>query len=323
MPQLVLHTGGHSRLLAQLGSGLLEQRRLLRREGIGLRFRGIASPRKQWDQLAAAMGRSQHEPWQRALRWQRRWPRDTWLCSALFHRCLLRDRRFNHWRDWLEAQDLELRVVVHLLHPEEQSWQAFVERILQLKKTPPGASADADPRGAQVLLYNDLYNELIEAAGVCGARFVLHDQPRQPDWGRLLPPHGSMASTLDQPFWPSQAVKESPDPRLFALSLVVQQNLRNAAGGKPGKRLLRAAIATAAQQLPPLNQAEAKQMAREAGWSPPEGASLEEGLQRFASRVWGRSWPAPHPGNAEDTPGSDLPERRNAIAAAAAQLLSC
>ena len=84
-----------------------------------------------------------------------------------------------------------------------------------------------------------------------------------------------------------------------------------------------AAIATAAQQLPPLNQAEAKQMAREAGWSPPEGASLEEGLQRFASRVWGRSWPAPHPGNAEDTPGSDLPERRNAIAAAAAQLLSC
>lgn len=319
MPQLVLHTGGNRQLLFALASGLLEQRRTLRREGIGLRFRGWAPPRRQWQRLAKALAGNQQATWLQALRWQRHGPRDTWLCSPGFERGLLKEARFNRWRDWLESHDLQLRVVVHLLPPQQQSWQTCMERILQLKPIKTKSSGPDHPP-EQEALYNAYYDGLIETAGVCGVRFVLHHWPAPPHWDQLLESPGGMAATLDQPLWPSRTWGHGPDPRVLALSLAVQQQLRASGTAGTGKRQLRAAIRNAAQSLPELTLADAQQLAREAGWTPPQGAELNADLERFASRVWGRPWPSPAPSQAHDP--VEVLQHRQQIAATAQQLLA-
>lgn len=317
MPQLVLHTGGNAALLNGLATSLLEQRGLLRQQDIGLRFRGWQAPQQQWRQLASAMATRQHEPWRQALRWQQQWCRDVWLCSGGFHRCVLRESRLNHWRDWLEGQGLSLIVVVHLVAPRQESWQRFVAQTLRLKR------ARRQPQPAkEALLPNELYNALIETAGVRGARFVLHSGPGPTDWPALLTPQDDIRSALERPCWPQ--AHAPTDWRAFALSLRLLQLQPTGLSQGGSRRRWRRAIGAAAATLPPLHQAQAQQLALEGGWQPPAGAELQNSLQRFASRVWGCPWPEETSADQPQGPNSGqhaLAEHRRQIDATAAQLL--
>lgn len=302
MQTLVLHTSGDGALLRGVAQDLLGQRRWLRRQGIGLRFPGLASPRQQWDTLAAAMTGQDQETWLAAMRWRRRWPRDTWLCAKGFHGPVLREKPLNRWRDWLESQQLRLVVAVHLRSPRQQSWQRFVAHTLRLEGPVRG-----DDGLDSAWLDNDSYNTLIETAGVRGCRFLLH--PQEPHSVGLA---DAGAALLEQPCWPSTAA--AADLRAFALSLtVLHQHPQPLA--EPQRHHLSRAVAVAARQLPPLNVAAAQELAAAAGWHPPDAPNLQQQLERFARRVWGTAWPesaAPASGN--------LGAYQRALAAAADQL---
>ncbi len=318
MPTLVLHTSGDPQLLQEVAAGLTAQRRPLRRQGIGLRFRGTEAPARQWQRLAAAFDADRQPPWQQALRWQRHWPRDTWLCSPLFHRGVLREARFNHWREWLERHDLQLIMAVHLRSPQQQSWQRFVRQTLRLKRDQP---AKPDEQRHQRWHYNALYNGLIETAGVRGARFLLHTAT--PPAG--MPP--SAAAALDQTCWPTTEGSDSAsDLRAFALSLALLQQMPDPGIQKRGRRRLRAAIRATAASAPAVRLPDAQQLALAGGWHPPDDVSLEADLQRFASRVWGSDWPetlssTPAVTSTQLMLGADLQELQRQLSALAAQLL--
>jgi hypothetical protein len=320
-PNLVLHTSGDGPLLRTVAQDLLLQRRELRQQGIGLRFPGLVGPRRQWQELARAMANQQQQPWEKAMRWRQRWPRHTWLCDKGFHQVLLREKALNRWRDWFDRQQLCLIVVVHLLPPRQQSWQRLMRDTLQFT----GPISAGEPNHAD-LLYNDVYNTLIETAGVRGSRFLLHTQAHEDALpGPTAPPSGD---PLDRPCWPSRhSGHEQPDLRAFALSLVLTQHLSQPL--QPTERArLRRAVRKAVNQLQPVTLAQAEQLAMEAGWRPPEGAALSEHLERFALRVWGTTWPEPLPGSepssaagADRPAGADLHGQRLALETTARQLL--
>lgn len=279
MQTLVLHTSADKALLGDLGDGLLRQRSQLRRQGIGLHFAGLSRPRQQWEDLAEAMADQNRQAWLTAMRWQRSCPRDIWLCAKGFHRCMLRDKCLNRWRDWLESQQLELVVAVHLLQPREQSWQRFVAQTLRLE-----AQAAEDGEVDQPWFYNRAYNSLIETAGVRGSRFLLHSQ------ASLGEPPAEGAGLLDCSCWPVNRSGYSADLRLFALSLALVQQLRQPPN-QAGLQRLRRKMATMATQLPPVKLPEAQALALKAGWKPPGSPVLSEDLRLFARRVWGTAWP--------------------------------
>ena len=310
MQTLVLHTSADKALLERLSEGLLMQRSQLRRQGIGLHFAGLSRPLQQWEDLADAMADQNQQAWLTAMRWQRRWPRDIWLCSKGFHRYMLRDKCLNRWRDWLESQQLELVVAVHLLQPREQSWQRFVAQTLRLE----GQAAE-DCEIDQSWFYNRFYNSLIETAGVRGSRFILHNH------ASLGEPPAEGAGLLDWSCWPVNRNGSAADLRLFALCLALAQQLRQPPNQAELQRLRRK-MRIMATQLPPLNLSEAQALALKAGWKPPGNPVLSEDLRLFARRVWGTAWPEAVA--AEPTPGeSSWEQARNGkiLAAAAHQLL--
>ena len=310
MQTLVLHTSADKALLEGLSEGLLMQRSQLRRQGIGLHFAGLNRPRQQWEDLAEAMADQNQQAWLTAMSWQRRWPRDIWLCAKGFHRSLLRDKCLNRWRDWLESQQLELVVAVHLLQPREQSWQRFVAKTLRLE----GQAAE-DGEIDQSWFYNRVYNSLIETAGVRGSRFLLHSQ------ASLTKPPAEGAGLLDWSGWPVNRTGSGADLRLFALSLALAQQLRQPPNQTELQRLRRQ-MRVMATQLPPVNLSEAQALALKAGWKPPGAPGLSEDLRLFARRVWGTAWPEAVA--AEPTPGESSWEQASngkILAAAAHQLL--
>jgi len=286
MQTLVLHTSSNGPLLHDLAGALLLQRRQLRQRGIGLRFPGPTAPRQQWESLASAMAAGNEQAWLAALRWRRLRPRDTWLCAKGFHRIVVRERSLNRWRDWLEKEQLALVVAMHLLPPRQQSWRRFVESTLRLEP-PTAGDGDVDP----ACLYNDVYDTLIETAGVRGSRFLLHGGPASggPESGE---PAMCGPDLLEGPCWPGQGGGTPADLRAFGLSLALTRQLQQPLEQAQRQRLQRA-VRAAAAQLPPLGQAQAEALAAEAGWRPPEGAALSSNLERFARRVWGTTWPLP------------------------------
>ena len=320
MHTLVLHTSGDEPLLRGLGHGLLKQRLQLRQRRIGLRFPGFSSPQHQWRLLAGAMANQQKHAWLEAMRWRRFIPRDTWLCSYVFHNCLLRERNLSDWRDWLESQQLNLIVVVHLLPPRERSWMQFVRQIMELS-----ATAQPSQQDHSVFLCNDFYNTLIETTGVRGSRFVLHTQScearEETSWPGLLVSGDGLAGPLERPHWPRQGRLGSQDLRPFALSLALTQYLSQPLLAKERERLLQA-VKTSAAKLQHVSLAEAQALATQAGWLAPDGPELHENLELFARRVWGSTWPweVHEPGEAIPADG-DLSRHQTVLDAVARELL--
>jgi hypothetical protein len=290
MQDLVLHTSLDTTLLRSVASGLLLQRQQLRRQGIGLRFTGFSSPKQQWEWLASAMTNKQKQAWLQAMWCWRFQPRDTWLCSENFHQSLLNKRTLIYWRDWFDSQKLRMIAVVHLLPPQQQSWRWFTRNILSLKH-----KDSFNRQTEEALFYNKFYNRLIEAAGVRGIRFVLHTQVeavnQRAPWSVLLDDSASIASIVDQQFWPTQECEENLDLRAFVLSLELMQSLRQPVQDKDRSWWCKR-VKAAAKLMEPISLAEAQQLASEAGWFRPKKPELSEDLEYFAQRVWGSPWPS-------------------------------